>query len=353
MTKRKLISALLPAMMLGMSSGAQALVLNSSADVSADGFGASDSNSAASGYVSAYANEYGPSSDAYARSSVGDSGQMGVGGSGQGLSYSGAAQVSWADTFTNTSSADLGVNFDFEILGGYLDTYGVDTAGESAESSYWIDILVNGASAWSSSATLSSLATGSSLLETGTSLGGSLFHYSDGGEYYWNDSTLSLDLGLLGAGEAISVEYRMGSSFAGVGVFDGSGSAMLPTCIDGSAECLASWADYLRSIDSWVLDEFRLDAGCSMEPDAACTEQWVRALPMLPMFADGGDGFDGCYDEVCSPGGVDSGVWIGDPFGFNPGAANPTFATYSVPTPQVLLMLGAGLVLLSALRRKS
>ncbi len=302
-------NTLLPLVLLSVSAGANALTLSvdsaAYAPTTSTGDQQSSVNNTGTGYASAYSSDYDSlNNESYAssRGFVNASGVMGVGNYGDGTSYSSQSELSWSDSYTNTSATAEDISFDFLIWGGSLNTWGADTTGESAESSYWIDILVNGASLWSSSASLTSATTGTSLNETGTSLGGTLSTYSDGGYYSWADSTTTLDLGTLGAGETLTLEYIMGGSASGVGT------------LDTSTNCY------------WEYEGELLLEGQFIEEEG----------------------------YLC--GGVSSNMSIGDPFGFSSAPSlSPTIsgtAVASVPEPETFLLLGAGVFAMSLVSRR-
>ncbi len=301
-------NALLPLVLLSVSAGANALTLSvdsaAYAPTTSAGNQQSNVNNTGTGSASAYSSDYDdPAYESYAssRGFVNASGVMGVGNYGNGTSYSSQSELSWSDSYTNTSATAEDISFDFLIWGGALSTWGVDTTGESAESSYWIDILVNGASLWSSSASLTSATTGTSLNETGTSLGGTFSTSSTGGSYYWDDSTTTLDLGTLGVGETLTLEYIMGGNALGVGI------------LDTTTSCYGEYEG-----------EFLADG------------QFIE---------------EGGY--FC--GGVNSSMSIGDPFGFSSAPLSPTIsgtAVASVPEPETFLLLGAGVFAMSLVSRR-
>ncbi len=303
-------NVLLPVALIGFTASAHALTLSvdteAYAPTGSTGVQQSNINATGSGSASAYSSDATAdyNSSAYSRGFVRDDGVMGAGADGSGESYTSWSGISWADSYTNTSLTAEDIAFDFLIWGGSLGTYGVNAAGESASASYWIDILVNGTSAWSSSATLTTTSGGSAVTEAGTSLGGTLSTWSgDGGNYFWTDTTASLDLGTLDVGETLTLEYIMGTSATGIGV------------MDTGTNCYGEEGEFLDS-----------DGGFQEE-----------------------EGYFGC-------GGVSSYTGIGDPFGFSASAPlAPTIsgtAVASVPEPETFLLLGAGAFAMTFVSRR-
>ncbi len=305
--EKKFRNALLPLALLSVSAGANALTLSVDSEayapaVSMSGGQQSDVNNTGTGSASAYSSDYDVlNNDSYAssRGFVNADGVMGVGNSGGGVSYSARSELSWSDSYTNTSTTTQDITFNFLIWGGWLSAAGVDTVGETAESSYWIDILANGSSVWSSSTSLASTAAGTSLNETGTSLGGTFSLASDGGSYSWADSSASLNLGTLGIGDTLTLEYIMGGNASGFGIPDPA----------------TTWS---------------------------CEGEETELNTLQP--------------SIYACDGVSSSMSIGDPFGFSTTpSVSPTIsgtAVASVPEPETFLLLGAGVFAMSLVSRR-
>lgn len=115
----------------------------------------------------------------------------------------------------NTSSTAQRATFNFEITPGTLANYVLSnlTAGEYVSAGLTFDIRANGNQVWGSSASLSTNSSGTTYQQTGTNIytpaagGATPTAYSvDGGRF-------SVDLGVLNAGESLSLSYAL-STFA-------------------------------------------------------------------------------------------------------------------------------------------
>lgn len=118
-------------------------------------------------------------------------------------------------TITNDSTSAQNINFDFLIDSGYLTTtyWNYGSANSFIELGYSADIRINGASIWNSSAELRSDINGNFLNLSGAVLGDSpwgTYSTTAGDQYYYWDSLVNqLDLGVLAAGQSLTLEYDM------------------------------------------------------------------------------------------------------------------------------------------------
>ncbi len=221
--EKRLQRRLLPVVLLGFSGGAHALTMSvttqAHAPASAPGTLLTDS-AVDSGQANSLSHEQaGYGEYATARGYIGSDGVMGVSSNGYGTSYFSQTELSWTETYTNTSGGLEELFFDFQIWQGGLNVYEVDDAGEWASASFWVDILVDGSAVWSSSVGLTVTdGVGPVVTETGNALGGTFETNPWESLYHWDALTTTLSLGPLDAGESLTIEYIMGSSASGVGV---------------------------------------------------------------------------------------------------------------------------------------
>ncbi len=191
--------------MIGMPLTSQALIINATADYSLGGvaYPSVTDGPASSGYVDiSFSDQDAAGSDVFVHTYGNDAGLFGSRVSGNGI-YDVSGLFSYSDTITNTSGVDQAYSFSFNVIPGELSTYGTGPV----DASYSIDIRLNGASIWDSSATMTQDAGGTTAFtDTGTySLGGTLV----GSTYSWNTYTGSLDLGVIAAGDSFLLEYDM------------------------------------------------------------------------------------------------------------------------------------------------
>ena len=114
--------------------------------------------------------------------------------------------------------------FNFHVVPGELATYSAPLTGaEMLLGKYNLEILLNGASIWSSYAALATTSSGTTLTQSGASLGGTL----TGSQYSWADYTNSLLLSsfaTLNAGDSYTIDYRLTTTASGNLICTGSPS---------------------------------------------------------------------------------------------------------------------------------
>jgi hypothetical protein len=143
------------------------------------------------------------------------SGSFGSRSSGYGV-YDVTGQFVINTTVTNTAATAQRATFNFEITPGTLANYIQSnlTAGEHVSAGLTFDIRANGNQVWGSTASLSTNSSGTSFQQSGTNIytpaaggGTAPTTYSvDGGHF-------SVDLGVLNAGESLTLSYAL-STFA-------------------------------------------------------------------------------------------------------------------------------------------
>ena len=153
-----------------------------------------------------------------------DDGSFSLGSFGQ-EAFDHESVFSFSDTIVNAGAADMTFTMDFVISAGALETIAREIppqAGSDAplQAGYEIVISSGADTLFESAATLSMFGdypntfdTTSSLVTSGTDLGGALTHPDlaapDRWVYAWDDYTGSLDLGLLAAGGSLPLDYTV------------------------------------------------------------------------------------------------------------------------------------------------
>ena len=206
------------------------------------------------------------------------------------------SSFSFEKNYTNLTGISQDYFFDFSIIPGGINTSILDSLVSVGTlfSSFEIEVILTTAndsvSIFNSAASITTDFTGSVFTETGTSLGGSLFDNS----YVWNEYTASISLGSFSANEEFAINYILTTQ--------SSSDIALSSEVCGS------------------------NGGGEQE------------------FEEEEPGEVGCMAAARS----------GDPFGLNGGNTFTTSMqpTSLVPEPNVLLLMGVGLLGAMAGRRK-
>lgn len=166
-----------------------------------------------SGVGSAYA-----SADAQGRSQLSSNGPGYTPGSflESPLSLNVRSSILQTAIITNDTSFAQQVDFNFLIgAGGLYTTYGVSGGGSVFNVGYTADIRVNGNTQWGSHASLETNANEFNTLTrdgaflNGNSLSDINAQLALGGSYYWDAYSSNLNLGVLGAGQSLTVDYAL------------------------------------------------------------------------------------------------------------------------------------------------
>ena len=124
-------------------------------------------------------------------------------------------------SITNNTGSEQSFTFSFLINEGSLSnstSYNTVKGLDYISSSYFADILVNGVSIWSSGATLTTNAAGSSLSKTGQDLS----TYTDGASYYsWSPFSSLVNLGSFADGETFTLDYYLSTTVSNLTVNSG------------------------------------------------------------------------------------------------------------------------------------
>jgi len=140
-------------------------------------------------------------------------GTFGSRSSGYGI-YDVTGSFRIVQTITNPTSSAKQVNFSFYITPGMLlnDVRSAFTAGQYVSSGLTFDIKRDGSSVWGSSATLTTTESGTTFSPTGVT---SLYQAQPGNPTYYTvgDVNQSVDMGVLGAGQSLTLSYTL-STFA-------------------------------------------------------------------------------------------------------------------------------------------
>ena len=144
-----------------------------------------------------------------------DSGNFGSRSSGSGV-YNVNGMFRISETITNTSAIAQNATFNFFVTPGLISNEigSALTGSNQVSAGLNFDIKRNGSSIWGSSATLTSNAGGTTYTTTGDA-----GLYSGAGTYYSvAGASRSVDLGVINAGQSITLSYEMSSFANGVSV---------------------------------------------------------------------------------------------------------------------------------------
>jgi hypothetical protein len=135
------------------------------------------------------------------------SGNFGSRSSGEGR-YDVTGSFKIVQSITNTGPTAANATFNFYITPGMLANYigsAPLTAAEFVKSGISFDVQRNGAGVWGSSALLQTTSFGSSF----SALGDTSLYVGGGTQYVINGVSKSVDLGVVNAGETISLSYEL------------------------------------------------------------------------------------------------------------------------------------------------
>lgn len=171
------------------------------------------------------------------------------------------ASASVLHSITNNTGVSQSYSVTFKIYGGFIETGlgngAVLTAGESLMSSYLATLKLNGSEIFSSGATVTQTEAGISFTKTGYDLfpGGD----GNGGYYGWATQYITLDLGVLAAGQSLELLAELGDSAlsnvgsyeydcgdGGYGGYEAAASAM-DTCTGFKGYASAFYGDPLET----------------------------------------------------------------------------------------------------------
>lgn len=169
---------------------------------------------------------------------VNRNGAYAVRSSAEGIA-SATSSVRFSYVITNASAAALQYSLDFSIAGGGLYTdVSLDaplTGAEFLSSSYAALIKVGGATRFSASAALQQTAAGLAFTRSGVDLSGGADNGLDG-FYDWATADYRVDLGVLAAGQSVSVVAEMSASTAArVGLYEVDCGGVTCAAFKGSA----------------------------------------------------------------------------------------------------------------------
>jgi uncharacterized protein (TIGR03382 family) len=242
---------------------------------------------------------------------------------GEGSYFSHYSIVTQSVELENNSGVGQNYNYSFAINFGSLSAYnlGFSNADEYSSAGYEVDILVNNVSLWQSAFLLtSSLNNGA----VGTGSGTSLASYNSGDEYFsWPEYFGNLNLGLLNAGDSLTLSYSIKTFVAGNHSATCSGYGV-PTVLSAPEE----------------------DSGQSIGVQTASLEASCNGYGYGGYGSYGYLNFNGnTYAQFGDPN-----YFTSTPIAFN--AQNITSQRQSVDAPGSLALAGLGLAGLAFRRRK-
>jgi len=299
-------------------------------------------------------------SHAFGEAIVREGGYMVTSAIGSGTEYSAFGEVIWNDVFTNDTSSDIAVVFDFNILAGELRTTDIDATNDFASSSYYGEIYVNNTLAWATYGQIDHSNSGPTLTTSGVDLGGTFQNFGTSSNYQWADSVFALDLGNLAAGESLELTYKLGTKTYGVAdeAFFENSDLPYPNCQDTTAACVNQWRLFHGHFNTSLTAFGVVLPSCTDLSDPACEEDWIKYYETIVYEAS--STISGSYCDylscVADAGYVASNGRFGDPFGFDSTSADVPLASIttksvSVPEASSLLMLLFGLTGLLFSRR--
>ena len=281
---------------------------------------------------------YSGSNSAVVHSYGSNTGNFGSRSSGVGV-YDVNGMFSISQTITNTTAIAQNATFKFYITPGLINNeIGSALTGLNYVSSgLSFDIKRNGSSIWGSSATLSSNASGTTYSATGdTGL------YSGSGTYY---SVLgvnrSIDLGVINAGDSITLSYEM-SSFAR-GVSEAGPDRYVP---ETTYHVPGQWVDWCGGECSY---------GGYGDGYGGSVPEFIPAHDVtVPAYTVPGS-FSGSHASSGDPFDIDyySGRAYFSGQAFDPLGSSVTLAPVPEPSEYAMLLAGLGLVGWMARRRRA
>lgn len=227
----------LGAMQSGQAIAAATLSMTVLGEATAESATNSFGPTSSTAYVFDQANSNNGASSASAYAWGNDHGTYRSDSSGSGPDFSSSATFQQTYTITNNLGSAASYSLDFFIYYGSMSAYGIG----SGHASYDLSIKKNNTNTlFASSATIDS---NGGLATTGTALDNAT---QSGSSYYWDGTTVTLDLGVLAAGDSMTLDYDLVTTafgaydadscdggYGGYGGYGGDGGDLVPLVIGG------------------------------------------------------------------------------------------------------------------------
>jgi PEP-CTERM motif len=297
------------------------------------------------------------------------SGDFGSRSSGAGV-YDVTGLFKLTQTITNTSATAQQANFNFYITPGLLQN---SVRSDLGSNGYYVsagiqfNIKRDGGSVWASGATLTTDASGTQYQQTGADI----YTLAGPTEYTIGGQHLTADLGVINAGQTISLEYTL-STFAR-GNAPGTGNYTVPSRTISVPEQSVFHPEY--TYQQWVYDGnggyggyggygssgYGGYGGYGGHWETVTVPAWTEVIPSRTVTTESYTSFNEPSGSHASSGDPFQIIWTGDPVPFydpsssmelKPSASPFSVAMTPVPEPESLALALAGLGVVGWMARR-